>query len=143
MSIIYDALKKIEPKVGTNHKKTGNKLGKYLLFLVVAGLGFFLASLYSDPFIKAFKKIASPPKSESRPPERPAKQLPTSQSKPTTQSGFVVNGIVSSEDGNYALLNNEIVKEGDTIGEAKVVAILEDGVELEIAGNKEKIVIAK
>ncbi len=43
---------------------------------------------------------------------------------------FILNGILFSPGESFALINNKIVKEGDKIGDAAVVLIKEDYVEM-------------
>jgi hypothetical protein len=49
---------------------------------------------------------------------------------------LVLNGIFASEAGSYALINNRIVREGETISGAKVVRIYANKVELNAFGKE-------
>lgn len=75
----------------------------------------------------------------------PASTLPKStppalapvQTKPVLNEGqFVLSGLFCAKEDSYALINNHIVKEGDTIEGAKVIKISEDGVSLDADGSK-------
>lgn len=50
--------------------------------------------------------------------------------------GLSLSGIVSSEEGSLAIINDRIVRIGDTIGEAKLLTINDNFVELSIADKK-------
>jgi hypothetical protein len=62
---------------------------------------------------------------------------------PTAAAEFILNGVFFSEGNGYALINNQIVRKDDTIGNAKVIAVVADGVELEIRGKQVKITLQK
>ena len=58
----------------------------------------------------------------------------SSQSEKQIQPLLVLNGIFFSENQGYALINNRIVKEGDTVDGAIVDRISLDGVDLNSGG---------
>jgi hypothetical protein len=175
MSIIYDALKKVEQKISPANQKGTEpmpKTGKFpiktlLLVAAVFVLGLFIAKYIFSTFLStdsiraalpaapsvtkaqpAEKKSPAsiPPKAEltSKAESTPSAESPLPVSaaktffgpvitkmKPKGNSSFVLNGVVSSGEEGYALINNQIVQKGDTIGGAKVVSITIDGVDLE------------
>lgn len=157
MSIIYEALKKIE---AGGHKSSEIKIGVkpkanpklYLLFALVICLGFLLANfvfhLFSQPaLIKAtplktseVKEIA---KVQPLPQETPVSVNAPSLSPPVEKqinaSTFTLNGIFFSENEGYAIINNQIVKTGDFIEGLKVARIDENEVELESEGSTVKL----
>lgn len=161
MSIIYDALKKIEKsnvkslKAGTDkNPKPKNKT--YLLYALVVFIGFFLAYVF-------FGLLPKPPRLNTNIEVKKQAQInnlqalslkqgiPEAPPPPTTASAvtpplsvetarefgtnFVLNGVFFSEEGGYALVNNQIVKEGDKIDGATVKRITLDSVELEFQGR--------
>jgi len=69
---------------------------------------------------------AEPPKEESKTPE------PDLESE---KRNFVLNGIFFSANSRYALINNRIVKENDSVSGAKVRKITPNSVELELEGK--------
>jgi hypothetical protein len=160
MSIIYDALRKIEKKVPTPQQAAGRKIAFYLLFASVALCGFFLAGLISTASVRALAKL-KPPKTpvltavpRNQAPAAPVIAPATAPvaAEAATQAAaaaaaahteLTLNGVVFSEEDGYALINNQIVREGDTIGNAKVTAVAADGVELDIAGKPVKLTLQK
>jgi len=166
MSIIYDALKKVESKLNSDsniakpktEKKSKHNTKKYLLFIVIACLGFVIASISFNllmPSHKGLSKkdiknsllqtdpiqgIMAPAENiadtaNNPPPLAPRESPESSQSQKQTQSSLLVlNGVFFSQNQGYALINNRIVKEGDTIDGAIVERISLDGVDLNSAG---------
>ncbi len=51
-------------------------------------------------------------------------------------AGLSLSGIVSSEGDFWAIINDRIVRVGDTIGKAKLLAIKDNSVELSLADKK-------
>ncbi len=153
MSIIYDALKKIEKsnilrasvdKKGTESK---NRLKIYLIYFLVACSGIFIGNIFFN-FLSAPKGIVTQPAGSSvkealpQPPEElPLEIAPTVSVDPARKLRelLVLNGIFSSQDEGYALINNQIVKEGDLIEGAKVLRIGLNEVELEFQGSPIKL----
>lgn len=146
MSIIYDALKKVEAAIHrdslatkTDKKEHKSKFKNYLLYVLVVCLGFFIANIFfgilkpsvmvkSQPLV--IQKEAQLPLPALVPKEEPT--LDTSLSAPTERRAaplLVLNGVFFSENEGYALINNRIVKEGDAIDGATVLRIDLDGVE--------------
>ncbi|MBU1125578.1 MAG: hypothetical protein KKC84_06110 [Candidatus Omnitrophica bacterium] len=66
----------------------------------------------------------------------PSDSSSLSEEKPVTQAASLsLNGIFFSQNEGYALINNQIVKEGDTVAGVFVKTITVNGVELEDQGN--------
>jgi len=160
MSIIYDALKKIEksnsltPK--TEDKKNasgGPKTKTYLLYILVVCLGAVIANIFLGFFAKPVKvakvnkAVASPvlpPVAPAAPKVLPpaASSLPIPAAEAKRQPEFpplVLNGVFFSQAEGYALINNQIVKEGDTVDGAVVKRIRLEEVELEFEGSITKL----
>ncbi|HTY45602.1 MAG TPA: type II secretion system protein N [Patescibacteria group bacterium] len=154
MSIIYDALRKVEKKVVPPHVTAGRKIWLYMLFASVALCGFFLAGLISTLSVKALARL-KPPKTaaiaaaaHNRAPAAVAAPAAAVVAAPATapsaaRPNLVLNGVFFSDQDGYALINNQIVKEGDTIENAKVTAVVKDGVELEVEGKPLKLTLKK
>jgi len=156
MSIIYDALKKVETSL-TGDSKT--KIAKgvkskpkiYLLCALMICLGLFIANIFygrlsqKKPALKTTDIAGQPPADKKEPYLAPT--LPTAaleagvsvEAKMETQKealpAFTLNGVFFSGGEGYALINNRIVKKGDKIGRASVVQIFLDEVELELDGS--------
>lgn len=146
MSIIYDALKKIEgfhtgdSKDKINQKSgssPGHKVKVYLIYVLCASLGFLITGIF-------FRIISRIPKNQVQvPPQSPTEApLPVAlspaiiaetETQPSAPS-FVLSGVFFSENKGYALINNRIVKEGDKIEGATVMRIALDEVKLELGG---------
>ncbi len=79
----------------------------------------------------------------SSPPSFSSQGVPGEEKKPQRrQPDFVVNGIVISSEGNIALINDQIIKTGDTIEGAKVERIEDSSVVLS-DGDREIILKSK
>jgi cytoskeletal protein RodZ len=166
MSIIYDALKKVEqaipkdPVLKTDKKDSKFNLKVFLLYGLVACVGFFIANMLFGLFTKPLQNsakpvtkiqpqvninqgVTSPPASEL-PKEAPSLAQESNLSSPAEneekpQPLLVLNGIFFSENEGYALLNNKIVKKGDVVDGATVVRITLEGVELKFKDSVIKI----
>jgi hypothetical protein len=167
MSIIYDALKKVESRLSSDsniakpkiEKESRRNTKKYLLFIVIVSLGFVIASISFNLLMPSHKGLSkkdiknSPLQTEPiqgimAPAENivPAQNLAnsvnnlaaappeSSQSEKQIQPLLVLNGVFFSENQGYALINNRIVKEGDTVDGAIVERISLDGVDLNSGG---------
>ena len=159
MSIIYDALKKVEGSGGKAENQEGNSKNKaalnlkaYLLYALVICLGLFAASQLFG-YITRSQNVAvnikkTPAQQVSKPviKEVAAKEMPAQNEKTPPSGGkdaensfnnasFDLNGIFFSEKVGFALINNQIVKQGDKISGATVKQITLDGVELDKDGK--------
>jgi len=142
MSIINEALKKTEESIQRNSlKKTPGwdkktRLKTYLLYFLIFAVILLLGSYI---FKAANRKIDSPlvsepPQTAPAPPPPAAPALPPEE-QPKPEKKFVLNGIFFSDDNGYALVNNQIVKENDSVDGAKVEKITVDTVELNNEGS--------
>lgn len=166
MSIIYEALKKVQGKSGAAAAVPAQPAGKasdangalkkstavrtIILLLVFLALGMFLieilinrrfaeraasyapvASLPALPPLAA-KPSVEPPASTPPPIAGSLVELPVIEPQPK----LVLNGIVLSEDGNIALINDQILKAGDNIDGALVEEISADQVLLSYKAQK-------
>lgn len=149
MSIIYDALKKVEKAAVTqNNPSPRNKADykSYFLYILIAVLGIIAASLFFN-FIPAFFKKTTPPKVTAPLPPPPQEQpvalvpVPEVPAPPHEPPQFTLNGIFFSEGQGYALINNQIVRQGDEISGAIVESIAENEVELTFRGSTIKLAL--
>ena len=175
MSIVNDALKKIEKKRDSANLKTPpqkieekrgeqppvqmpitppkvspqKKKKKFYLLKIIIFLGIVLTSAF---FIKLFSDRSGNPISPRNPMDpvspissdtvgsRSERVTPFGQIVETTipltgGAKFELTGIMFSEDNPVAIINNEIVSEGDTIEGAVVDSIQESRVELSYSGQ--------
>ena len=167
MSIIYDALKKVERSIHPNptlqiqKKEHKIKSKVYLLFVLVAGLGIFVANIVFGLYTKSLQSknnvvVGNRPQVKleqglvSQPPQALPKEAPLAESSLSlspipadtenlTSPVLVLNGVFFSENEGYALINNQVVKKGDVIGGATVTQITLGGVELEFQGSVIKV----
>ena len=171
MSIIYDALKKVEGNIKDSDNKTlkpkidkGFKLKPkvWLLFILAVCLGFFAANFFYGLLNPSRKYLSKKDSAGLKQPIQPSQDISDTATgknadnisaenqlqsdKGTTESGkpsetrkqiqplLVLNGVFFSENQGYALINNRILKEGDTIDGVIVERISLDGVELKSDG---------
>ena len=160
MSIIYDALKKVEASHANDSKTKIDKGFKskpkiYLVFALTVCLGLFVANILYEWLIPKLSLKTSNTVTEGQllidkkqtvsrysEPLTETATLQTSASVETkmetqkeTLPAFTLNGVFFSGGEGYALINNRIVKKGDKIGRASVVQIFLDEVELELDGS--------
>ncbi|MCM8780343.1 MAG: general secretion pathway protein GspB [Candidatus Omnitrophica bacterium] len=158
MSIIYEALKKVEPKVQNSNKTNSNyrkdkpfSLRYTVLYILTLCLGISVAATLSFLFTHSLEKTTTIKKYNHIHIDRPPATSPIittnapillesqSESKQkiinTIKPSLVLNGIFFSENEGYALINNKILKEGDSIEQAKVKSITPQKVELEFEGE--------
>ncbi len=166
MSIIYDALKKVEAKVGIpggkdaagalSEKKPLN-VKLFVLCGVVACLGLVIAHLLFSAFVSPMPKHEEAQAGSSLPGARVVQQTPavTPSVQPVAVTKveipqanepepaeaeesprLVLNGVFFSQDGGYALVNNKIVSQGEEIDGAKLVEIGEDEVLFDFKGKE-------
>lgn len=153
MSIIYDALKKVEkahlhspPLLPSKPPKV--KLKNYLGYILLVCVGIFITRIIFALFIpKTTLTKPLPAENITALPQQilaPASPAPLEKSVPEplvkkTAPALTLNGVFFSENQGYALINNRIVKEGEIIAGAQVKEIGLDGVELEIQGESVKL----
>lgn len=168
MSIIYDALKKVEktnfsyPAAAADAQKQAKavpyKPSKRALLLYsfamvfVLFLGNIVYSFISRPDKTAprTETLQEKPVAPSLPSapvpalkEAPAAEvLPVKIEETTVQKApppFVLSGVFFSQQEGYALINNQIVKEGDVVDGATVKRINMNEVELDFSGSSVKL----
>lgn len=164
MSIIYEALKKVEklqlikpgapaqdqPKQPDGRKRI--KLMPVAIYIIALAAGIFIANIiFTTLTRKSATRItqktqqpaaalpspatAAPlPAAAIKPPEPPVARKSQAQSEE-----LVLNGLFFSENTGYVLINNRILKEGDEINGAIVKRITLEGAELESAGGPIKL----
>ncbi|MDD5477007.1 MAG: hypothetical protein PHG87_02195 [Candidatus Omnitrophica bacterium] len=150
MSIINEALKKTEQYIQQNEAKKNSFLDKksgprpFLLYILILLLGISLSSFIFSLLGDKIKTAQAPNKTAialQQPvvlaplPEEPA--LAKKEEKNIPEAAFVLNGIFFSDNDGYALINNQIVRENDSVDGAKVMKIAANTVEL---NNQEKLI---
>ncbi len=136
MSIIHEALKKAQIRltIPSEDKKKTNiliLLGIGFVFLGFLGCGFALMLLINSSRPKTFVKVVELRKQLNE--KKVAINLPLT-SKPDN-SQLVLNGIISMEGNYLALINNQILKEGDYVQGMRIINITKDKVELYSQGK--------
>ena len=155
MSIIYDALKKIEPGLKVENKKIANTkpifiyVGIVVIGLLVAQFLFKFFTPASVPAAKlkvnvtALKATAQQQSQQllplAQPQQTQPQPLPQSQEQPAVMPSLVLNGIFFTGNDGYCLINNQILKAGDEIEGVVVEKINEQEVELSNKGTTIKL----
>ncbi|MDO8662709.1 MAG: hypothetical protein Q7K98_05770 [Candidatus Omnitrophota bacterium] len=163
MSIIYDALKKVQKNNGKDETpqeetaqpvKTKIKINPMLIYILVVCLGLALGNLaynffgHSNNMVPSNKEVAG--QSKANPPLQTLSQTgtalplkPDTSANPTPPANpeptLALNGVFFEQGEGYALINNKIVRVGDEISNAKVKEIAITGVELEFEGKTIKL----
>jgi hypothetical protein len=149
MSIINEALKKTEEHIQEKAQKRVDSLNKkpvfknILLYILIILCGFFLSNIILNLLGRKVKPAGIPEKIVLPSKQIEVVPLPTPSTLPDTEAEkpqpdkpvFVLNGIFFSDNDGYALINNEIVRENDTIDKARVSKITVDSVELNQEGK--------
>lgn len=156
MSIIYDALKKVEASNSQNLKVPTPKKPKhnfkiYLLYLLVTCGGGIIASIFFGLFTKPSQVVKTSLSTTSVVAENKTTTTESISAETSLKGAefvsvanqtqrqplptFVLNGVFFSQDERYALVNNQIVKEGDVIEGVMVKRIALNEVELESEGS--------
>ena len=157
MSIIYEALKKIQKsEQDTQNTAAADKAKKskykvYLFYFLVICVGVFIGSIFfrflGRGKAPSQKKSALPviqekiPAPVIEPADKPKQGKPSEVSEAETKplGSLVVNGVFFSQDVEYALINNRIVKEGDEIDGAKVKSVTLYEVVLDYDGQEVRL----
>jgi len=128
MSIIYDALKKVENKLESSGEKSlaadvkrVARKKPYYFYLVLVVAGITLASVVYNAISKHYLAKVVTIRATDQGPARLGKEL-------------ALNGIFFSGDASYALINNQIVREGDAVMGVKIRRITSEVVELDKNG---------
>ena len=150
MSIINEALKKTGQFIQENEAKnnpavkitaaprplliyilillTGILLSKFIFGLLShKAQNSSLASSSQSQKVKTAESVA--------PPVSPAAPVSLSENNKATKPDFVLNGIFFSDNDGYALVNNQIVRENESVDGAKVAKITSTTVELDNHGE--------
>ncbi len=150
MSIINEALKKTGLHIQQYEAKKNSQPAKlpgpkpFLLYILILLLGISLSSFIFSLLGNRIKTAQAPNKTATaiqQPavlaplPEEPA--LAKKEEKNVQEAAFVLNGIFFSDNDGYALINNQIVRENDSVDGAKVTKITANTVEL---NNQEKLI---
>ncbi len=161
MSIINDALKKTAELIQQNTNpqlpksaKPAEKRKNLLLYLLIIIGGLFLGNLALNLLAHKAKPETMPPKPQevkAVTPEIKTTALTQTEQAPSAisnvvaakpapeekmnETDFVLSGIFFSDAEKYVLLNNQILKEGDTIKGATVKNITTNAVELDRQGQ--------
>lgn len=159
MSIIYDALKKIEKNNArqspdTDAKKTSKpKINPkvYLLYVLFVAAGFavanFIFSIFARPIqendlssgrplpVKTLPAAVPVAEKQAAVPPAPAVTQTQPQADAAATQSFGLSGVFFSEEEGYALINSKVVKVGDTIDGAVVKSVDLSGVELDYNGQ--------
>ena len=155
MSIIYDALKKVDqsninpdaqPPQQNKNKKSSFKV--YLLYILILAIGVFAANIFfkfflgpsHGPSLKTPAALALPPVINATEQLKSENQAANTTVKEETPApSLALSGTFFSADKGYALINNKILAEGDSIEGATVVRIGMDEVELKFKDSTIKI----
>jgi len=129
MSIIYDALKKLEDSKknkNSTDKKNTNLLKVFLLIslLGMGGLGLF----FFQKYFKSLRKVKF-------------KIIKTNKRKDFKIPFIKIEGILYQEKNPLVLYKGKIFKEGDVIKGAKIIKINENEVIFEYKGKEFKILV--
>ena len=155
MSIIYDALKKVETGLKIENKKILNTKPIFIYVGIVV-IGFLVAQFLFNSFtpatpvsklkvsVTALKAAAQQqPQQQLLPQAQPQQTqpqpLPQSQEQPAVMPSLVLNGIFFTGNDGYCLINNQILKVGDEIEGVVVEKISEQEVELSNRGTTIKL----
>ncbi|MDD5465315.1 MAG: hypothetical protein PHP73_03120 [Candidatus Omnitrophica bacterium] len=148
MSIINEALKKTGQYIQQNEAKNNPLPAKLpgprilLAYILILLTGIFLSSFIFSLLGRKIK-TAQVAKKTAIPVQQPALVLPPPPEEPALvkeeknvpETAFVLNGIFFSDNDGYALINNQIVRENDSVDGARVTRITANTVEL---NNQEK-----
>ena len=72
---------------------------------------------------------------EKAKPRQPIETAPAPSSTPSPSSDVILNGIMYSAKNPVAVINDELITEGEKIGDVKVIEIRRDSVDVEKAGS--------
>ena len=160
MSIITEALKKAGQEKGVlassvllpKKKHSFNWGPVFVILVLVLITGPIIAPLFSNPFskenfVRQETSAVSPPASSApndtanRKPQFAVEELPLMQA--ANPSPFVpapylrLSGVVYSKtDISYCIINNKVVRVGETIQDARIVSITPDRVILDYKGQR-------
>jgi type II secretory pathway component PulC len=151
MSIINDALKKAEESIQKNTPEENATVNlkplsrPILLYILILLASLVLGKIIFDLLHHKVKPIKIPkeitisehppaPEATSNLPPLEEKKIPE-PSAPQNKETFILNGIFFSYNDSYALINNQIVRENDSVDGARVQKISTNSVELNQEGK--------
>ena len=160
MSIINEALKKTGQFIHENEAKN-NPATKiipgprpWLIYILILLAGILLSKFIFDSLSQKLKttSLASTKleintlasENQNRkietavpvsPTASPTPSITPAENNKTPETNFVLNGIFFSDNDGYALVNNQIIRENDSVDGAKVIEITENTVELDNNGK--------
>jgi hypothetical protein len=134
MSIIYDALKKVEDKDKSPLAKGKKKPFILFLCLVVIVIGFTIVFIvFKLPPKKQIASITGQKALKDKIKAPAAAELET-QDKYSPEGAltgnYVLEGIIYDQEAPVAIINGTILREKDKIGKAEIIKINPDSVEL-------------
>lgn len=140
MSVIYDALRKTQTSLTepeqkpqpVSKRKIPKKFLSVILVLVFTGTAFLFT--YKDISAKKSKQ------DDSKKTYNLSPGLYGSIKDLVNNDEFILSGIAYDNQDAWVVVNNKILKEGDSIKKAKVTKITEDEVELSF-GDDRKIIL--
>ncbi|MFA5004712.1 MAG: hypothetical protein WC561_01130 [Candidatus Omnitrophota bacterium] len=158
MSIINDALKKTAESIQQNSNsqenvtlKPAEKKKSFLIYALIIATGIFLGNFALNMLAHKAKpapitpipqtiKVAAPQitaqvLAEQQPEAGNTENTLVEPAKEMERSDFLLSGVFFSDSEKYALLNNQIVKEGEMIRGATLKTITNNAVELEKQGQ--------
>jgi len=149
MSIINEALKKTEQYIHTKAaekiqpQKTKLSAKLFLIYILILLGGLFLSQIIFK--LLNHKVVKARPKKEisavvqtqqtALPAPLPVKPAPLIEEQKKPEVNFILNGIFFSDNDGYALVNNQITRENDSVDGAKVIKITPNSVELDNQGT--------
>ena len=146
MSIIYEALKKVEKKEPSlsviniskeesaqqRKAQSSHKINKITLFAVV-GVGVFVLSLFAMHLFQS--NLAARETSFYEAVYTRANSQNSTVNEESSE-GYHLQGIIYTEDNPIALINGKRIGRGEKIGEAVLMSLSQKGVELETKDGK-------
>jgi len=148
MSIIYEALKKVEGgKVfsGKIIRKKRFPTGFFLIAALVIVCSVFFTRYYLGKKQESSIPVANlpleplEPKEEILPVVSPG--LPAGRQEPPQQK-YQLSGIIFDQEKPFAIINGQVVKESDRIGNYSVESISQDKVELADLNDNSRLVLS-
>ncbi len=151
MSIIYDALQKVQKNInkqttppqpqapkGTSPAKAKTK--PFLIYILVVCFGLALGNFAYNFLNHKPKKIISgtsslAPLKQAAVTQTDSSEEPANPNATLSEPTLVLNGVFFEQGDGYALINNKIVRPGEEIEHAKVKEITIDGVTLDFNGK--------
>ena len=156
MSIIYDALQKVQknitketastlqPQTSKETHPVKPKSNHILIYIFVVCLGLAIGNFAYNFLAHKPKRVTSG--APALPLPKQAAVTQNLNSEETANSGaalpeptLVLSGVFFEQGDGYALINNKIVRLGDEVEQAKVKEITIDGVTLDFGGKTIKL----